>query len=482
MKTLFAALLTLALPLWAAWPCAGGNALHNGMGDVTGPDMPEVLWQGTTFNTLFGCQIYIWNDYLATMRFQTVNVSPTVVYDLETGQELWNLDLTGPNSRTMPIGFRDGALYIVNYQENGGGDTVYAYDPATGVMLWKADALVRFSIAHMASFTSEGDLVLPSNTHVHRIDRASGATVWSTPRNIPNTGAEYLCVTEDRVYGFEGFLNTDKKLVAYDLATGQKLYETAALSGHGDQEVPLMADGQGRVFVIRDGTGEVRAYSDTGTGFTLIWTAATATAADGVGSTANFGAGPDGTLYFVGASGSTLVRLDPNTGAVLDESPVLAENMDPRITVALDGTLFVTDGIAAGGRLHALSPDLDVLWQEPFAYNYYSGPALGYPGYLAMTGNGTNLVVYRTQGAGTGPCAPPGTIAVFPNPASTIVHIQGTAEGTNLRVLDTAGRTVVTATGSRDLTLDVSGLPAGVYTILAESAGEIRSRRVVVVR
>jgi outer membrane protein assembly factor BamB len=452
------------------------------MGDVTGPDQPEVLWQGTTFNTLFGCQIYIWNGYLATMRFQTANVSPTVVYDLETGQELWSLDLTGPNSRTMPVGFRDGTLYLVNYQENGDGDTLYAYDPATGAMLWKADALVRFSIAHMASFTTGGDLVLPSNTHVHRIDRATGATVWSTPRNIPNTGAEYLCVTEDRVYGFEGFINTDKKLVAYDLATGLKLYETEGLPGHGDQEVPLMADGQGRVFVIRDGTGEVRAYEDTGTGFTLLWTAATAIAADGVGSTANFGTGPDGTLYFVGESGNTLVRLDPNTGTVQNESPVLAENMDPRITVATDGTLFVTDGIAAGGRLHALSPDLEVLWQEPFPFNYYSGPALGYPGYLAMTGNGTNLVVYRTQGAGTGPGTPSGTIAVYPNPASTVVHVQGIVAGTNLRVLDTAGRTVLTATGSGGVTLDVGGLPAGVYTVVAEHAGETASRRVVVVR
>lgn len=176
--------------------------------------------------------------------------------------------------------------------------------------------------------------------------------------NIPNTGAEYLCVTEDRVYGFEGFINTDKKLVAYDLATGLKLYKTAGLPGHGDQEVPLMADGQGRVFVIRDGTGEVRAYQDSGTGFTLLWTAATATAA----------------------------------------------------------ALFVTDGTAAGGRLHALSPGLDVLWQQPFPFNYYSGPALGYPGYLAMTGNGTNLVVYRTQGVGTGPGVQSGTIAVFPKP------------------------------------------------------------------
>jgi len=99
-----------------------------------------------------------------------------------------------------------------------------------------------------------------------------------------------------------------------------------------------------------------------------------------------------------------------------------------------------------------------------------------------MTGNGTNLVVYRTQGSGTAPGAHYGTIAVFPNPASTAVHVQGTVEGTNLRVLDTAGRTVLTATGSRDLTLDISGLPAGVYTVVSECDGEAASRRVVVVR
>lgn len=478
MKAGFIPLLLAVLPAMAAWPTAGGNSLHNGQGSTHGPDAPEVLWQGTTFHTLFGCQIYVWNGYMATMRFQTLNYSPVVVYDLETGEELWDLDLSGPNSRTMPIGFRDGRLYLVNYQESSAGDTIYAYDPASGAQLWKAETLARFGIAHMLSFTEEGDFVIPANEYIFRIDHLTGETVWLTPRFIPNTGADHLCVAGDRIYGFEGFLNTAKTLVAYDTATGARLYETPPLPGDGDQEVPLMADDQGRVYVIRDGTGLIRAYLDTGEAFEFLWTAPTATAAGGIGSTGNFGVGPDGSLYFVGPSGNTLVRLDPETGATLAESPVLAENMDPRITIAPDGTLYVTDGTASGGKLHALTPDLSILWQENFPYNYYSGPALGYDGYLAMTGNGTNLVVYRTGGTGIEPS--PGGFTVSPNPVSYTLHLHGVPDGAGVSLFDMTGRKVCSDTGSGSL--DVSGLPRGVYTLVVQGNGQPASTRIVVTR
>jgi len=395
--TIVCALLLMAQVSFAqGWQTIGANSRHNGRGDVTGPLAPDVLWQGTTESTWFGCQCYISGSRMVTMRFQGVDVSPIVCYDVDTGQELWSLDFPGQKSRSMPLGCRDGRIYAVNYQENAGGDDLYALDPLDGSTIWVAPAMVRFSIVHALTYADNGDLIVPTMSYIARIDCADGSVVWQTNRNIPNTMAESLCVYGDRIYGFEGFINTGKKLVAYDLTSGVKLYESADLPGDGDQECPLMVDSYGRIYVIRDGSGLIRAFDDTGSGFSEVWTTPTATGASGMGTWSQFGTGIDGTLYFVDAAGDSLQRLDPETGGVLDLSPTLATEIHPRVTVASNGLLYVSTG-TVGGSLYCLTPDLAVLWSETFNYNYYSGPALGDHGTLAMAGDGTNIKVYRTD-------------------------------------------------------------------------------------
>lgn len=472
-------LLLTAAALGAGWPCAGGNAMHNGLGDVFGPDEGELLWQGTTETTLFGCQIYVWREFMANMRFQTTDVSPTVLYDLTDGEELWTLELPGEDSRTLPIGFRDSLLYVVNYQENSGGDTVCAYDPVDTVLVWQAEDRARFGIAHMATFAEDGDLILPATGYVYRIDREDGSTVWKTDRPIPNTGAGSLCRVGDRVYGFEGYINTSKRLVAYDVDSGESLYESDPLPGDSDQEIPMMADGAGNVYVIRDGTGEITALGDTGSGFETLWTAPTATGAVGTGSTGNFGTGPDGSLYFVSSGGHTLVRRDPATGAVLDESPYLAWQIDPRITIGQDGTVYVATGTGSDGKLYAMTPDLQVLWEKGFNSCYYSGPALGYSGYLAMCGDGTAIRVYSTN-TGLEEPREPGGLAVRPNPASATVTVDG-ADGP-AALYDLSGRVVLRPAPSDGgpVTADVSSLPPGVYCLRC-GAGADRSTTTLVV-
>jgi outer membrane protein assembly factor BamB len=376
------------------WKTIGANSQHNGRGDVTGPAEAHVDWQGTTESTLFGCQIYIHDGRMVTMRFQTVDVSPILCYDLYTGEELWDVDFPGAKSRSMPLGFQDGKIYAVNYQENSGGDDLHCLDPADGSIIWTAEDKVRFTIAHNLCYTDDGDLVVPAFTYLFRVDHTDGTTKWKTNRPVPNTSAETLCLYGDKAYGFEGYINTDKTLVAYDLERGTKLYESDPLPGHGDQEVPLMIGPDGTIYVIRDGTGLIRALQDTGTGFTELWTAPTGTAANGVGSTGQFGVGTDGSLYFVASDMQSLNRIDPATGTIIDTSDPLAGDLDPRITVDTTGTLYVCTGTASDGKLYALAPDLTELWQETFYYNYYSGPALGEHGHLAMAGNGTTLKVY----------------------------------------------------------------------------------------
>jgi hypothetical protein len=328
-----------------------------------------------------------------------VDVSPIVCYDLYTGAELWTRDFTGSKSRSLPLGYRDGKIYAVNYQENTSGDTLHALDPLDGSTIWTAEDTVRFGIAHALTYAENGDLILPALSYIVRINHVDGSTVWKTPRTIPNTGAESLARYGDRLYGFEGAINTPKKLVAYDAATGNKLYETPGLPGDGDQEVPLMVGPDGKIYVIRDGTGVILAFVDYGAQILLQWSAPTGTASNGVGTWAQFGAGVYGSVYFVDTDNQSLKRLDPDAGGLLHTSIPLASDIHPRITVGTNGTLYVSTGTASDGKLYALTPDLKVIWKESFPYNYYSGPALGEDGYLAMAGNGIRLKVYYTENA-----------------------------------------------------------------------------------
>jgi hypothetical protein len=131
-----------------------------------------------------------------------------------------------------------------------------------------APDMVRFTISHALTFAENGDLVVPAISYIARVDCTTGDVVWKTPRTNPNTGAESLCVYGDRVYGFEGAINTPKTLVAYDLATGDKLYESATLPLNWDLFtgfIVLAANGPffPNFLGTLDGTGNASAQFDT---------------------------------------------------------------------------------------------------------------------------------------------------------------------------------------------------------------------------
>jgi len=75
---------------------------------------------------------------------------------------------------------------------------------------------------------------------------------------------------------------------------------------------------------------------------------------------------------------------------------------------------------------------------------------------------------------------PAAAIAVFPNPAQTVITVQGAASAT---LFDAAGRAVRTATGAGAVQLSVEGLAGGVYLIQAtDASGNSIRERVQVVR
>lgn len=451
--------LLVALPLSATagdWMTVGGNSRHDGLSDEVGPSAPDVLWDGSV-NALFGGQCYTDGERLATMRFQTIHVSPIVGYDLADGTALWSVDFPGTNSRSVPRGMRDGKVYATNFQETG-ADTLYALDADTGAIVWKSEVFCERGIIWGAVFADDGDLVVPSvGNAIARVEHTDGSRVWSTPRIIPNTGAEGLAVFGNTVYGFEGSIVTPKVLTAWDLATGAKKYSSPGLPGDGDQENPLTVGPDGTIYVKRDG-GLLYAFTDTGVALVEKWAVAEGSLTYG----GHFAVGQDGSLYV--PEGTALLRLDPANGAVLDTSgPLITSSttLNPRVAVSADGRLFVGNGGGGDGRLYCLTPELGELWSRAVPNMVYGGPALGQSGVLAVAGGGTFLEVYagdpadiadgEADGIGGGPGREPAMtgprLTVGPNPfqASASLHFRLAEPGfVRLTAFDPGGREVTT--------------------------------------
>ncbi|MBD3233288.1 MAG: PQQ-binding-like beta-propeller repeat protein [candidate division Zixibacteria bacterium] len=383
--------LFLSITAIAGWETVGGNSMRNGQSDIVGPDSDQLLWEGSEY-ALFAGQIYIDGDKLVTMRFQSIDYTPIVCHNLYSGEILWEVDFPGENSRSVPRGFRDGKVYAVNFQESQ-HDTLYALDAEDGSIMWTCEKTVPLGIIWAVVFAPNGDLIIPgSGSTIVRIDHNTGQIVWETPRELPNTGAEGLCVYENSIYGWQGYINTPKTLTAWDLETGDEKYSSESLPGDGDQETTPSISHDGTIFALRDG-GNLHALTDTGSGFTELWDIS-------IGPTSTwiqFGVAHDGMLLT--PDGNSLVSIDPTNGNIVYRSPdlVSSSTLTPRITIGGDGTIYLINGAASEGAFYALTPDLQISWSLSLPYNYYSGPALGSGGILAISGNGTTLKVFQTE-------------------------------------------------------------------------------------
>jgi hypothetical protein len=475
------------------WETVGGNSMRNGQSDEVGPNTPAVAWEGGQ-SAWFGGQVYIWQDRLVTMRFQGIDICPIVCHNIFGGEELWSLDFPGINSRSVPRGFRDDQIYATNFQETG-HDTLLALEPDSGRIIWRAEKTVDLGIVWAVVYDSSGNLMIPgSGAHITKIDKTNGHIIWDIPRSQPNTGAEGLVVYGNTVYGWTGYINTPKKITAWDINTGTEKYSSADLPGDGDQETTPTIGLDGTIYALRDG-GQLHALRDNGGGFEQLW----AVPLSGTGPTTQFGIGLDGSIYV--PDGRGLARLNPEDGAVINLSPDLisAPPLLPRITVDAAGNLFVINGTSTEGMLYRLTPDLAIEWSEPLPYNYYSGPALGLFGILVVAGNGDILRAYQTGDPVENDDPVPGLFALYqsyPNPfnSSTTIsynllrpsHVRleiFNPLGQLVRVLVNAHQAAGThflSWNGRDSREQIVG--SGVYFFRLDSNGKSLTRRMTLIK
>ncbi len=468
MRCIVTITLIFSYAIAGFWPNTGGANERNGLSDELGPAVRTLAWESNTLPGTITMPVYTWQDRLVTMRYSFSPMQgPLVCHSLRTGESLW-ARLYRPGGKFIPMGFMNGRIYVRNFRETG-HDSVFCIDAANGDILWQSRWTANLGIVWDAVLAANGDPIFPGGEFgIVRLGHLTGDTVWTNNRPIPNTGAEWLAAHDGILFTWTGYINTPKRLLAIDIETGVIRDSSAVLPGDGDQEWPFAIGPDGILYLQRDGGDLYALRYSRDSGFRQLWIRS---GLDG-GVWMNFGSTRDSNL--IAADGRRLVILDRLTGQTLRESPELApENIVPRVSVDRHGNIYANISTMSGGvGLYALDSMLQILWYDPIAYNYYSGPALTEPNLLVTSGPGTLLRCYAASVPVNETVCPrknsQPTLTVTPS-----VCRSGTCVSVSVGpspIASQARLMLVSATGRplrsfvcQDLTFQTASLPTGVY-------------------
>lgn len=506
------AALALALVLAAAgsataddWTTpVGRDAARAGLSTESGPTDPTILWQGSrpAIVAQQGCAA---GNLLILNRIESFAIPGgtwLVAHDLTTGAELWAVHLPydpqAPGHREKVTGIRDGHVYATRCGDSR-RDYLYALDPADGSIIWRSAEKIDEETTESAAFAEDGDLIVGNFTSLRRIEKNDGSTVWSTPRTTPATGGASAAVFGDRVYIWEAS-GTGPKVSVFNLATGQRLYQSAGYGGLV-QQLGLFVGPDGTVYAPRSqnnaSTDYLIALRDTGSALVERWRVPL-----GYVPFASFAIGPDGSVYSYTAA-REILRLDPATGDTLAISaPIMADfPMQPRMAADAAGRLYVTNGGFGLGFLYCFNADLTVRFSQSVNNVNLGGPVLGQGGILVVCGVGTDVRAFRTTT--TDVAAAPGAPLRFTleqnspnpfNPATAIGFALGAPATVTLEILDAQGRRVTTlidhemrGAGPHQISWrgrDERGdaVSSGVYFYRLDAGGETATRKMLLMK
>lgn len=365
-----AALLALALLASPQdWSNLGGTAARNGLVQPLGPTAVTSLWDNTTDFSLIAWHAFVEDGRVFTIREAGFPQNggaandALVAYDLDTGAELWRVTLPfGGDTNVEWIawiaGVRDGRVFA-SRASNQKPAPILAYDATSGAPLWTSTLTTQAFAYDGCVFAPDGDLLVGDTMQVARIDAASGATVWSSPRTCSVSGDCGPAASATAVY-IDEVAPGGQVVSKFDLATGQKLYESPVMPGFLVQRTPFLSRDGGTVYFARvqnnPAVDALYAFEDTGSALVQLWSVPA-----GFATPVSHGVGPDGSIYMVDDAGE-FVRLDPTTGATIGSAGTPAPLSSPRVAVDAAGRVYLGNGWAntpaTNGRLWAYSGDL----------------------------------------------------------------------------------------------------------------------------
>jgi outer membrane protein assembly factor BamB len=391
----------------------GSNPARTSLSAEVGPTERSVLWSGSR-SAIVAQQGVACGDLFVTSRISSFTI-PTgtwiVAHDLFDGDERWAVQLPfrDPDEwRSRVMAIRDGHVYASRSGGEVNPATLFALDPADGSVVWESVDLIEERTTESPAFADDGDLIIGNFSSLMRIDKDDGTTVWEVPRSCPTSNGCSAAVFGNAAYVWEPSPQ-GPKVTRFDVDTGARRYSSLALSAGFAQQLGLMVGPDGTIYCPRTqnnpATDFLVALEDTGTALVEKWRRPL-----GYVPFASLGIGPDGTVYTYetvrldGEADLTVLRLDPATGAVIDDSDPVRTNFpaQPRIAIDAHGKVFLTNGGFSNGALVAFDADLTERWRQAIPNVNVGGPVLGDEGVLVVCGIGSNVVAYDTKT----PCPP----------------------------------------------------------------------------
>ncbi|MGC9366372.1 MAG: PQQ-binding-like beta-propeller repeat protein [bacterium] len=473
----------------------GGRPARFGYNSSLGPGDTTKLWQGGAYSVI-AWQPVIDGDLVAVARCFNLNdvLHGTYIYayDLHSGTELWSADLPvdfpSTDWRNHVSAIRDSMVYV-SRAGNTNATYLYALNAVDGSQLWKSIDLVDESSTEGLTFAPNGDLVMGNFNQIIRINASDGSNVWTVNRNSPTSGGSQVAVFNGKVYGWAAGASGPTVNV-YDLSTGIYLYQSNPVGGGYIQQVGLLVGPDGTVYAPRSqnnpSTDYLVAFQDSGGQLIQKWQVEL-----GYVPFSSFAVGPDGSVYSYSRSGE-VIRINPDNGLIIDTSQNVQSGISTRMAVDGSGRIWVS----SDDTFYSFNPDLSLRWKEYI--QGVSGPALGYDGTLALCGRGTDIRAY--QGEGNQVNEQPveirvnngNEIQILNNPVNAYavaVLILTEPHQVKLNIYGSDGR----LWGSRELgfllqgrnetTLDISGLPSGIYIVEMCSSGIcLNSDRMIILK
>lgn len=374
---------------------AGGNTRANtspypGLLDVSAP-----LWQtSNAWATDIGGNIYTFGDRFVTTRFQFSSPGQARVEcrSLSTGALIWTSPSFGPASKVHAMGFNEDAVYVHDYADNN--QRFYALNPETGQVKWSypsysfgpLDGPVFDCNRNPVFNTSQAEFN-QNTAQLRSVDKTTGATRWILQEVVDTRPNRVKAASGSRLYMITGTALTPKRLTAINLETGQVLYKASGMAGASLQNLWPVAGPDSTVYVFRDG-GNLFAYKDNGTGFSLKWQYTP----EGFDVLSIPAVESDGNVLLV--DGGRIKRVSGANGEALASSAENALAPSSALLSCSDSVVILCD---RAGVYQGFSYDLQsVLWTfDAGGSNYYALPNLSAGGTMVMAGSGTSIYAFR---------------------------------------------------------------------------------------
>ncbi|MBM3924255.1 MAG: hypothetical protein FJ338_05220 [Sphingomonadales bacterium] len=378
--------LALVLPLVSSgqgWSNGGANPARNARVQAYGPLNDSLRWT-ISRPGLFGMPSYIDQNRVVTMRFLSLTMAPVECYDLNNGALMWSVDVTGGTGRSLPVGLRDGRVFVVRYTESL-QDSLFALDLMTGNRLWASPVRVAPYIGSSVSFTPAGHLLIEGNLKIYCINATNGQLVYQFSSIPFASGGGEISVspTTNTGYTLEQ-IGGVSYLWATDIATGSRLYNhivNDTYPGGALPQAPLMVGSNGIVYVHKQ-EDHIAAFQDNGQQLVLLWERPIR----GNAPFSHMCVGASGSLYI--PSNGKVWRLNPQTGVVMDSSIQVVNNVQlfqMRASSDARGHVYVTNG---ENQLYAFDSTLNLLWFNTIPFVNISGASIASDGTVLVSGAG----------------------------------------------------------------------------------------------